>query len=48
MIYEIDLFARRCVAWPLVIVGYALTCIGGGLVKAGAWLVNIDVSECDL
>jgi hypothetical protein len=45
MIAEIDLFARRCVAWPLVFIGYGLTCLAALLIQAGAWLLNLDVSE---
>jgi hypothetical protein len=42
----IDRFARRCVAWPLAILGLLLTWGAEGCIYAAAWLADIDV-ECD-
>lgn len=47
MLASLDLFARRCVAWPLVLLGYVMTCTAGLLIRIGAWLVNVDVSEAE-
>lgn len=47
MIAWIDLVARRCVAWPLVLVGYGMTLTASGLIRVGAWLVNVNVSEVE-
>jgi hypothetical protein len=33
---------RRIFAWPLILIGSILVDIGGCLIKAGAWAVDID------
>jgi hypothetical protein len=38
-----SLFARRCVSWPLVLLGMGLTQVAGGLIRAGAWLIDIEL-----
>jgi hypothetical protein len=42
----IDWYARRAVAWPLIIAGSLLTGFAGLLIHAGAWLTdNEDLME---
>jgi hypothetical protein len=38
----IDFYARRCVAWPLAILGLLLTWISEGLIRTAAWLADVD------
>lgn len=45
MLAAIDLFARRIVAWPLALIGLALSFVSEGLIYAAAWLVGIDPSD---
>lgn len=47
MIAALDLIGRRCLAWPLALVGLALTLIAEGMIRASAWLVGIDPNNED-
>lgn len=42
MIATLDLIGRRCIAWPMALVGLALSLIAKGLILSAAWLVGID------
>jgi len=43
----IDLWGRRLVAWPMVLVGLLLTSIAAVLILAGAWIVNVNLESDD-
>jgi len=47
MLTTLDWFGRRCLAWPLAILGSIGTDISGWLLRAAAWLVEYDLSELD-
>ena len=48
MIAAIDLWARRLVAWPLVLIGMVLTAMAACLILTGAWLVNVNLESDEL
>lgn len=45
MIRDVDFFVRRMVAWPLVFIGYSMTCTAALFIKAGTWLIDMDVPD---
>jgi len=47
MLTWVDYLARRIVAFPLVGLGYLLTTIAEGLIRAGAWIADIPVEDED-
>ena len=47
MIRDVDLWARRLIAWPLVLIGYGMTCTASLFIKAGMWLIDVDASDIE-
>lgn len=45
MFNTVSMFLRRAVAYPLVAFGFMLTMIAEGFIRAGAWLVNVEVYD---
>lgn len=40
--HNANMFVRRLFAWPLIILGAIFTQIGGALLIAGSWIVDLD------
>ena len=41
----VDRFGRRCIAWPIALLGMGLTWISQGLILAAAWIMDIDPTD---
>ena len=42
MIAVIDFWAKRLVAYPLVMGGWALTQLAGWMIQCGAWIADVE------
>jgi hypothetical protein len=43
--HQIDRFARRCVSWPLVLLGMLFTLIARELILLGAFIADLDITD---
>jgi hypothetical protein len=44
----VSMWARRCVAYPLLLLGIGIAGIAAGLVNLSAWLVDVDLDEIEV
>lgn len=41
----INYYARRCIAWPLALVGLVCSFLSEGLIRSAAWLADVDPDD---
>jgi hypothetical protein len=44
----VSMWARRCVAYPLLILGIGVAHVAAGLVNLSAWLVDVDLDKIEV
>lgn len=47
MLRTLDTIAKRCIAYPIAIIGHGLTILASVLLHTAAWLLDIPIPEDD-